>query len=63
MTTIYNRAAEVAQHFGRLVPRLIKLYHLTTIESILPSLVSRSPEELNNRAMFLIVLLEKKLCT
>lgn len=24
MTFIYNKAAEVAQHFGKLVPRLIK---------------------------------------
>lgn len=61
MTTIYSRAIEVAQHFGRLVPRLIKLYHVTTAEGLLPSLVPCSPEELNN--MFLIVLLEKKLCT
>lgn len=63
MTTIYNRAAEVAQHFGRLVPKLINLYHQITTESLLPSLVSCSPEELNNKPTFSTVLLGKKLCT
>lgn len=47
---MYNTAAEVAQHFGRLVPRLIKLYPLTTTGSLLQSLVPCSPEEPSDRA-------------
>lgn len=60
---MHNTAAEVAQHFGRLVPRLIKLYPQTTTESLLQSLVSCGPEEPNDRATILIMSLEKKLFT
>lgn len=60
---MYNMVAEVAQHFGRLVARLIKLYPTTTTESLLQSLVSYSPEEPNDRATVLIMPLKKKLFT
>lgn len=58
-----NMVAEVAQLFGRLVPRLIKLYPLTNTESLLQSPVSCSPEQPNDRATVLIMLLENKLFT
>lgn len=50
MTMPYRIAAEVAQSFRRLAPKLIKLYHLRSTESLLPSLVSYSPEKMSSQS-------------